>query len=109
MLAEELRELADRDERLGLATVTSVDCDPDFRRAVVYLSSLDESEAAALAELRVRMQAAISRQVRLKRTPLLSFAADPAMQAGQRVEEILRDLGPLPDDPADGRRDPGVR
>jgi ribosome-binding factor A len=86
--------LADRDERLGLATVTSVDCDPDLRHATVYLSSLDEAEAAALADLRVRLQAAVSRQVRLKRTPQLSFSADPAVEAGQRVEDILRHIQP---------------
>ena len=28
----------------------------------------------------------------MKRTPLLEFAADPAVAAGQRVEEVLRRL-----------------
>jgi ribosome-binding factor A len=33
----------------------------------------------------------------MKRTPQLRFAADPAVEAGQRIEDILRDL-PHPDD-----------
>ena len=92
IVAEELERLVDFDERLTLLTVTAVDCDPDLRHATVLLSSLSEDERNALQELRVRLQAAVSAQVRLKRTPLLSFAADPSVALGQRVEEILRDL-----------------
>lgn len=98
VVADALERIEDLDERLGLLTVTAVDCDPDLRHAVVYLSSLDESEAAALAEARVELQAAISGQVRLKRTPQLRFEADPAIAAGQRVEDILRDITPPAED-----------
>ena len=90
VLADALERMEDLDERLGLLTVTAVECDPDLRHAVVFLSSLDKQEAEALAESRVRLQAAIAAEVRLKRTPQLRFAADPAVQAGQRVEDILR-------------------
>lgn len=93
VVADALERLADADERLRLVTVTAVESEPDLRHAVVLLSSLDEEEAEALAGVRVRLQAAISAQVRLKRTPQLSFAADPAIAAGQRVEDILRHLG----------------
>jgi ribosome-binding factor A len=92
ILAEELERLVDVDERLTLLTVTAVDCDPDLRHATVLLASLSDDEREALQELRVRLQAAVSAQVRLKRTPLLSFAADPSVALGERVEEILRDL-----------------
>ena len=92
VLAEALERMEDLDERLGLLTVTAVDCEPDLRHAVVFFSSLDEHEAAALADSRVRLQGAIASEVRLKRTPQLRFAADPAVEAGQRVEDILRTI-----------------
>jgi ribosome-binding factor A len=92
VLAESLERMADLDERLGLLTITAVSCDPDLRRATVWLASLDEGEAEALGELRVRLQAEMSRQVRLKRTPQLSFQVDPAVAAGSRIEAILSDL-----------------
>jgi ribosome-binding factor A len=97
VLADALERLADTDERLALVTITGVDCDPDLRHALVLLSSLDDQEALALAEARVRLQSVISQQVRLKRTPLLRFAPDPAISTGARIEEILRDL-PRPAD-----------
>ena len=100
VLADELARLEDTDERLGLLTITAVQCDVEMRRAVVLFSSMTEAEADALAEVRVRLQAEISRQVKLKRTTLLSFAEDPAVAAGQTVEDFLRGLpeaGPAED------------
>jgi ribosome-binding factor A len=83
------------DERLELVTVTGVRVDPDFSRGLVWFSSLrtpDEDVIPLLGEHRVRLQAAIARQLRLKRTPELTFRPDPAISAGSRVEDILRGL-----------------
>jgi len=101
VIADELERLADLDDRLRLVTVTGVQTDPDLRHATVWVGSMSEATAVGLAEARVRLQAAISKQVRLRRTPLLAFAADPAVIGGQRVEEILRGL----DQPAEGTND----
>lgn len=90
VLAEELERLADADERLRLVTVTSVDTASDMRHATVYLSSLTEEARGALAERRAHLQRSVSNQVRMKRTPLLAFEADPAVAEGARVEEALR-------------------
>jgi len=90
VVAEELERLADADERLRLVTVTAVDTAPDLRQATVYLSSLSDDSAEALAERRTQLQRAVGRQVRMKRTPQLEFMVDPAVVAGGRVEEVLR-------------------
>lgn len=92
VLADQLERMEDLDGRLGMLTITAVQCDPDLRHATVLLSSLSDEEAEALAAGRVRLQSAISREVRMKRTPQLRFAADPAVAAGQRIEDILRGL-----------------
>jgi ribosome-binding factor A len=93
VVAEELERLADADERLRLVTVTSVDTSADLRSATVYLGALDTEVADALEERRSQVQRAVGRQVRMKRTPRLTFMADPAVSAGARVDEILRRLG----------------
>jgi len=92
VLAEEIERRADADERLGLLTVTAVETTVDLRRATVFLASLPSGSAEALADCRVELQRAISRQVRLKRTPQLAFAEDPAVRHGALVEEHLRAL-----------------
>jgi ribosome-binding factor A len=92
IVAEELERLADADERLRLVTVTSVDTSADLRHADVYLGTLSPEAAEALEERRTQVQRAVGRQVRMKRTPRLTFASDPAVEAGKRVEEVLRRL-----------------
>ena len=90
VIADELERIDD--DRLELVTITGVTTDPDLRHARVWLSSLSDEAALALADHRVRLQSAIARQVRLKRTPELAFKADPAVSVGNRVEDIIRQL-----------------
>jgi len=90
VVAEELERIGD--ERLELVTVTGVDVEPDLRRATVWFTSLTEGVDDILGEHRVRLQAAIGRQARMKRTPELVFRRDPAIASGRRVEDILRKL-----------------
>lgn len=104
VIAETLERLEDLDERLGLLTVTAVETEPDLRHALVLFSSLEPEAQQLLQEARGRLQAAIAAQVRLKRTPLLRFAPDPAVLAGSRVEDILRSLrreGPASQSPSE--------
>jgi ribosome-binding factor A len=92
ILAEELERLDD--DRLQLVTITHVDVDPDLRHARVEFSSLGEGEDEAIeafGEYRVKLQAAIGRQARLKRTPELRFVVDEVIERGARIEELLRD------------------
>ncbi|MBN2622716.1 MAG: 30S ribosome-binding factor RbfA [Acidimicrobiales bacterium] len=96
IVAEEI-ELLD-DDRLGFLTVVGVEVEPDLRRAVVWYTTLDESEAGtdvveALDDHRPRLQSAIARQARVKRTPELMFRPDTVIRQAERVEQILRDLG----------------
>jgi ribosome-binding factor A len=103
IVAEELERIDD--EALDLATVVAVDTEADLRMATVYVSGLGgpEADAAvveAIGEHRKRLQAAINRQARFKRTPELSFAADEVTRSANRIETILRDLQ------VDDHRDP---
>ena len=90
VISEELVRWADPDDRLGLLTVTGVEVTPDLRQASVYLDSISDAAREALDEHRAQIQASVNAQTRLKRTPKLTFAADPAIAQGSAVEEILR-------------------
>lgn len=94
VIAEELERIDD--EELELVTVTGVTAHPDFRHATVWFSSLSHGKpdevAETLAGHRIRLQAVIARQLRLKRTPELVFQSDPAIAVGTRVEDILKDM-----------------
>lgn len=90
VISEELMRISDIDESLGFLTVTGVETSPDMRQALVYFDSLSEEAKAALDEHRAQIQGAVNAQTRLKRTPKLSFKADPAVASGEAVEEALR-------------------
>jgi ribosome-binding factor A len=84
------------DPRIGFVTVTSVDTSPDLRSARVYVSVLgDEAERqATLAGLRSShgvLQAAIASEMRIKRTPTLSFHYDDTPERGVRITKMLED------------------
>jgi len=99
ILADELERIDD--ERIELVTVTHVAVDPDLRHATVAFSRLDrdvDEATAALAALRPRLQAAIGRQARLKRTPELRFVVDDVMARAERIEDLIREAPP----PAEG-------
>jgi ribosome-binding factor A len=92
VVADAIERAGTDDERLQLLTVTGVETDPDLRHATVFYSGRHAEAEVALAERRVRLQAAVARETRLKRTPQLSFVVDPALTSGWRVEEIIRGL-----------------
>jgi len=108
VIAEEL--IRSDDERLGLVAITAIDVDPEMNRAIVFYDSLvgedgDDEIGAALAEHRVRIQSAVGRQVRAKKTPILSFKPDDAIRAAERIERVLRDKDTLPERPAEPELD----
>jgi ribosome-binding factor A len=83
-----------KDPRIGFVTVTDVDTSPDLRTARVYVSVLgDESERdKALAGLRSShgfLQGKIATELRMKRTPTLTFHYDDSIDRGVRISRLL--------------------
>ena len=93
VLAEELERMSD--PRLEMVTVTGVDVARDLRHAKVYYAALgrhDDAIEAALRKASPHLRGVLGRQVRLKYLPELEFRLDPAIEQGQRVEEIIRSI-----------------
>jgi ribosome-binding factor A len=89
-----------KDPRIGFVTVTDVDTSADLHQARVYVSLLgDETERAAsidgLNSAHGVLQRAVATQLRMKRTPTLTFVEDPTARRAARVDRILSQ-----DDPA---------
>jgi ribosome-binding factor A len=83
-----------QDPRIGFVTVTAVETSPDLRSARVFVSVLgDERERAdTLSGLRSShgvLQAVIAREMRIKRTPTLSFHYDDSIERGARISRLL--------------------
>jgi len=94
IIADELARIDD--ERLEWVSVTHVKTDRSLDRAQVFYTAAlgDEASEAELVsvfdEHRNRLQAAIGRQARLRRTPPLVFTPDEQLRSADRIEDILR-------------------
>ena len=103
IVADELERIDD--ERLSLVTITSVVVDGDLGHAVAYYDHSRGEEAAeeieeAFGEVRVRVQNAVGRQAKVKRTPELRFEPDNVLRDARRIEDVLQSL--KVDSPGDG-------
>jgi ribosome-binding factor A len=86
-----------KDPRVGFVTITDVRTSPDLRHAKVFVSVLgSESERAAtmegLASAHGVLQSAVSRELRMKRTPTLAFVYDDTAERADRLERMLAEM-----------------
>ena len=100
VLSEAVGEL--KDPRIGFVTITGVQTTTDLRQAVVYVSVLGnerkrEQSIDGLQAAHGLLQARIARELRLKRTPQLTFEYDPTVERGVRMTQLIDELAP--DDP----------
>src|SRR5438034_7656949 len=97
VLSEALPEL--KDPRIGFVTVTGVETSADLRHARVFVSVLGperklEETLAGLSAAHGVLQARIARELRLKRTPQLTFEYDPSVERGVRMSKLIDELAP---------------
>jgi ribosome-binding factor A len=97
VLAETVPEL--KDPRIGLVTITGVVTTGDLRHATVYVSVLgnEKKRAATMRGLEAAhgvLQSRLARQLRMKRTPQLTFEYDPSVERGVRMSRLIDDLAP---------------
>jgi ribosome-binding factor A len=96
-LAEAVGEL--KDPRIGFVTVTGVETSPDLRHARVYVSVLGnerkrEQTLEGLESAHGVLQSKIASELRMKRTPLLTFEYDPTVAEGVRMTKLIDELAP---------------
>ena len=97
VLADALPTL--KDPRIGFVTITGVQTTRDISQATVYVSVLgsEEEQARTLDGLRSAhgvLQAQIARELGTRRTPVLSFEYDPAIERGVRLTQMIDELAP---------------
>jgi len=88
-----------KDPRIGFVTITGVETSPDLRHAHVFVSVLgaERKRAQTIAGLQAAhavLQARIAGELRLKRTPQLTFEYDPTVERGVRMTKLIDELAP---------------
>ena len=85
-----------KDPRIGMITLTSVEFSDDLKHARVYFSSVGDSTTRerSLSGLRsaagfIRSQ--VTRRLKLRYAPDLTFLFDPSLEVADRVATLLKD------------------
>ena len=93
------------EDELGFMTITGVEVDNDLNIADVFISILgddglqDELVLETLERHRKDVKRAIASQAKLRKTPEVVFAFDPAVRAGARIDAILAQIPEDRDEP----------
>jgi ribosome-binding factor A len=96
-----------KDPRIGFVTVTGVRTNKDLSQATVFVSVLgsEHEQARTLEGLQSAhgvLQAQVGRELGTRRTPVLTFEYDPAIEMGVRLTKMIDELAPLEDDAEPG-------
>lgn len=95
VLSESIRDL--KDPRIGFVTVTGVRASPDLRHATVFVSVLGskrkrDATLVGLASSHGVLQRRVNSELRLKRTPQLTFEYDQTVEHGVRLSKLIDEL-----------------
>lgn len=95
-----------KDPRVGFVTVTDVNTSPDLRHAQVFVSVLGDEDARTgcvdgLTSAHGVLQREVSRSLRMKRTPTLTFHIDETALRAARLEALIEEHAPSDEDPGE--------
>jgi ribosome-binding factor A len=91
-----------KDPRVGFVTVTDVRTSPDLRHARVFVSVLGSPEQRedtldGLRSAHGYLQGRVAGELRLKRTPTLTFAYDSTTDRAMRLDALIEKVVPSGD------------
>jgi ribosome-binding factor A len=95
VVSEIMREL--KDPRVGFATITTVTVSPDIHYAKIFVSIFGEQKVKdetirGLNSARGFIRKEISKKIRLRYIPEISFHFDESIERGSRVLQIINEV-----------------
>jgi ribosome-binding factor A len=100
VIKEEISDILQRklkDPRIGFVTVTAVEVSPDLRHANIFVSILGnkkEKEATyqSLIGARGFIRSELSKRIRIKFLPEISFSIDESVEEGIRISKLIKKI-----------------
>ena len=98
-ISEILRRMKDRQPDLkGIISVTEADVAPDLKTANIYISIYAKSEEeklrsfAIIKELAGQIRHELSKVMKMRTVPALSFRMDGGMEYGSKMDELFKKI-----------------
>jgi ribosome-binding factor A len=91
-----------KDPRIGMVTLTTVELTDDLKNAKVYFSCVGDAATRerSLSGLRSAtgfIKAQVTRRLKLRYAPELTFLFDPSLEVAGRIADLLRQAHPSDD------------
>lgn len=88
-----------KDPRIGFVTITGVRTTTDLSQATVFVSVFgseteQERTLEGLQSAHGVLQTQLARELGTRRTPVLTFEYDPAIERGVRLTKMIDELAP---------------
>lgn len=85
-----------KDPRIGFITITKVEMTSDYQYAKVFYTILGDEKARAVSRVALNqckglLQSEVSRRIRLRLTPAVSFEYDHSLDTRMRMEKLISD------------------
>ena len=97
-----------REHGLPSVSVSDVEVTRDMAHAKIFVTALMPERSAeavkGLRELAPELRSQLARAMRLRHVPELHFHYDDSVDRGERIDNLLRELGPLSPDAEDGEQ-----
>ena len=93
ILAQPLADLVS-EIGVGLVTMSDIDVSPDLKKATVLVTAYSDKDLWAPLEIYLNengylLQGTLSKQLRSKRTPVLSFKVDDSLEQTDRINRLI--------------------
>lgn len=96
-LSEIFRDIKDPRVTSAFLSVMRVDCTPDLKFAKVYVSVMKERRAGdaikGLTNAQGYIRTQLAQRMNLRITPELKFIQDDSAKTGQRINDLLKQVG----------------
>ena len=97
VVADLLTRGAIKDPRVGYITITGVKVSPDLSSARIYYSLIGTdaqkaSTAEGLEAARGFVRREVTRRVKLRVSPEISFTFDASLEEGDKIERLLKEV-----------------
>ncbi len=98
LLEQEIAEFISQNTSLDnyLITIKKVDCSPDLKNAIVYLSVLPEkffgTALSTVRKINTPLSNHLNRKLNLRKVPKLKWQIDASEKEYAKIEKILREI-----------------
>lgn len=104
VLADIMKKI--KDPRIGFMTITDVQVTPDLSNARIFVSMLSEGEDREKAMKGLESASGfirheLGKEIKLRKTPRISFHFDEGMERGMKILNILNQIKPDNDENKD--------